>query len=401
MIKNCMIILFLGLSNFLYSVDYTPSIDISLYGGKYYLDKKPASFDLKTDIFSSFVVSFNEENQLYPIYSFYYNGTQDIQELAGGDVLTRQRMGHSFTLKYKHSKDFNSIKPRFSYSINYIKETKDENWGSGLFDYNVFSAGVELEQERPDATYREYFDFFNVGYPNYSSLISKVETVIDTTTYSELSKNAGKDVLNSRNYRAGFSYIIFPSNISLTNDFSITYKDFYDQSVVKNPSVGGAIFESKKRKDLLFSLSSLIENTSKKVYLSLGFSLNYLDSNQNSYDASRTKYISDFYDYISFDISPQIKLNFKKGGYFSYSFNYTRLNYLGRYSQDVNGNYLSSKIKQNFYLSSLNLAYPIVKNLYAKGVYSYQSVDSNMRYEAGYRYNYNSESFLIGVEWSF
>jgi len=260
---------------------------------------------------------------------------------------------------------------------------------------------VEFEQERPDSTYREYFDFFNVSYPNYASLISQVETVIDTTTYSELSQNAGKDVLNSRNYRAGFSYIIFPSNLNITNDFSITYKHFYDQSIVKNPDVGGALFKSDKRKDLLFSISSLVENTSKKIYLSIGFSLNYLNSNQNSYDASRTKYIKDFYDYLSFDVSPAIKLNFKKGGYFSYSFNYTRLNYLGRYSQDVDGNYLSSKIRQNFYLSSISLVYPVAKGLYAKGVYSYQSVDSNMRYEAGYRYNYNSESFLIGVELSF
>jgi len=400
-IKKMFLFSIFSLCNILYALDFTPSIDFSAYGGKYYLDNKSASFDAKLDLFASYVLNIDEENQVYPIYSGYYNGTQDIQELAGGDVLTRQRMGNSFTLKYKHSKDFNSIKPRLSYSINRIKETKDEKWGSGLFDYNILSAGVEMEQERPEANYKEYFDFFNVDYPNYSSLISQVETVIDTTTYSELSENAGKDVLNSRNYRAGFSYVKFPYNVVLTNDLSITYKDFYDQSVVKNPGVGGSIFKSDKRKDLLFSLSTLLENTNKKVYLSLGVNLDYLNSNQNSYDASRTKYISDFYDYISFEIYPNAKLNFKNGGYFSYSFTYTRMNYLGRYSQDIDGNYLSSKIRQNFYLSSLSLAYPVAKNLYAKGVYSYQSVDSNMRYEAGYRYNYTSESFLIGVEWSF
>lgn len=107
MIKNLLVIIVVVSYNFLYAADFVPSVDISLYGGKYYLDKRSSSLDLKTDIFSSFVINFNEENQIYPVYSFYYNGTQDIQELAGGDVLTRQRMGHSFILKYKHSKDFN------------------------------------------------------------------------------------------------------------------------------------------------------------------------------------------------------------------------------------------------------------------------------------------------------
>lgn len=382
-------------------VGFIPSIDLSIYGGKYYIDGDSSSMDLKTELFGSYVINLDEENQIYPVYSGYYNGTQDIQELAGGDVLTRQRMGHTFSLKYKRSKDFNSVKPRVSYSINRIKETKDESWGKGLFDYDVISVGFELEQERPEATYKEYFDFYKVDYPNYASLISKSNTVIDTTTYSELSENAGTDILNSRNYRLGFSHITFPKDIVFTKDFSFTYKDYYDQSIITKPVMGNPIFKSDKRKDMEFKISSLLENTSKKIYLSLGTDLLWLKSNQNSYDASRTKYIEDYYGYISFSIYPTVKFNFKNGGNFSYSFSYTRLNYTGRYSQDVNGDYLASKINQNYYLSSLAISYPILKNIYARGIYSYQVVNSNMRYEAGYRYNYDSQSFLLGLEMSF
>ncbi|MEF3280587.1 MAG: hypothetical protein K6357_06445 [Elusimicrobiota bacterium] len=376
---------------------FNPSFNLSISGGKYYLDDRSSSLDLNLDAILSPVLSFDENRSLYPTYIGYYRGVQDIEELVGGDVLVRQRMGHSFSLKYVYLKDFNYIKPRFSYSINYINETKDENWGEGLFDYRTLSFGIEFEQERPNASYKEYFDFFSVDYPNYSTLLSKADTVIDTTTYSELSQNAGKDVLNSRNYRAGISYTIFPKNLTLTSSLNFTYKDYFDQALV-NESGG---FDSDKRRDLLTEAGLNLEKSDKKLYMGVSFYFNWLKSNQNSYDASRTKYIEDYYSYLSFDITPKITINLKNKGSFSYFFSYNRLNYLGRLSQDINGDYLSSKIYQNFYINSLAVKYEVSKNLYANASYSYQVVDSNMRYEAGYRYNYKSSNFMFGISWEF
>jgi hypothetical protein len=217
-----------------YSATVNPDFDISVFGGKYYLDSKSSSIDLNVNAVASPVINFDENNSLYPVYMGYYTGIQDVQELVGGDVLVRERMGHSLSLKYVYSNDFNYIKPRLSYSLDYINEAKDESWGEGLFDYHTFSAGVDFEQERPDATYMETFDFFNVHYPNYSSLITESETILDTTTYKELSQNAGKDVLDSRNYRAGFSYIRFPENLTVTYSLDFTYKDYFDEAVIND-----------------------------------------------------------------------------------------------------------------------------------------------------------------------
>ncbi len=378
-------------------VKINPSLSLFVYGGKYYLDDKASSMDINADVVLSPVLNFSETSSLYPTYIGYYKGVQDLQELAGGDVLVRERMGHSFSLKYVYLKDFNYIKPRVSYSLNYINETKDESWGKGLFDYKSFSAGIEFEQERPNATYKEFFDFFEVSYPNYASLLSEAQTVIDTTTYSELSQNAGKDVLNSRNFRGGFSYTIFPQDLNFTSMLAFTYRNYYDQSIVNE--VGG--FKSEKRKDLLTELGFTVEKIDKKVYFSIGFDLNWLKSNQNSYDASRTKYIDDYYSYLSFVINPKIQINLKKKGSFSYSFAYNRLNYLGRLAQNVDGDYLSSKIYQNFYINTFSAKYEVKKNLFIKGSYSYQVVDSNMKWEAGYRYNYKSSNFILGLGWEF
>ena len=129
-------------------VKYNPVVDLSLYGGQYYLDGDAAGFDWKFEAFVSPSVILNENDELYPLYMGYYNGTQDIQELAGGGVLTRQRQEHTISLKYVHISDFNKVKPRVSYSRALIQETRDESWGDGLFNYNTMSAGIELEQEK-------------------------------------------------------------------------------------------------------------------------------------------------------------------------------------------------------------------------------------------------------------
>jgi len=387
----------LCLSKSLYSADFVPAIDLSLYGGKYYLDGKAADFEGKFDAFISPSIILNDNNELYPLYMGYYNGTQDIQELAGGGVLTRQRQEHTLSLKYVRINDFDKIKPRFSYSKALVKETKDEKWGDGLFDYNTMSFGIEFEQERPYGTWTEAYDFYTIKYPNYASLISQSETIIDTTTYSELSKNAGTDILDNTNHRISLCYSWFPEKLINTLGFNFTYRRYGDQSIVSKTGT----FKSDKRTDLVFGLNFKMQKPAKPVNISFMANFDYLNSNQNSYDASRTKYIGDYYSYIEAELSPSINFYFKNKSSFGYTLSFKKLYYLGRLAQDVSGNYKDSKINQEFWLNSLYLKYPIYKNFFAKAIYSYQVSSSNMKYEASYKYNYKANNFLIGIDWSF
>lgn len=395
--KNILFLLFLIALPLKSEVKFNPVIDLSLLGGKYYLDGKAASFDGKFDAFISPSIILNDNNEIYPLYMGYYNGTQDIQELAGGGVLTRQRQEHTISLKYVYTNDFDKIKPRVSYSKALVKETKDEKWGDGLFDYNTISFGIELEQERPYGTFLESYDFFVVKYPNYASLISQAETVIDTTTFSELSKNAGSDILDNVNHRASFNYKWFPGNLVMNSGFNITYRKYDEQAIVSKTGS----FGSDKRHDLIFGLSYGLERPSKIASLSLNSKLDYLNSNQNSYDASRTKYIDNYYSYIQGEINPTFNLYFKNKGSFGYSLIYRRLQYLDRLSQEIDGTYNDSKIHQEFWINSIYFKYPVYNNFYAKAIYSYETSNSNMKYEAGYRYNYRASNWLVGIEWEF
>ena len=379
----------------------TPVANVSLLGGKYYLDSDAASFQGRLDAFASPVINIAEGHDLIPVYAGNYSGTQDIQELAGGGVLTRQRQTHTFSLKYVYTREFDKYKPRISYSKALIKETKDEKWGDGLFDYTTLSIGLDAEQERPHGTFVESYDFYQVKYPNYSTLLSESGTAIDTTTFNELSSNAGVDTMDNTNHRLGFTYTWFPEPAVMKAGYDFTYRRYGDQAVVAKPATGQPYFKSDKRSDLVQNWTFRVSRAMKPVYLAVGARVGWLSSNQSSYDSSRTKYIEDYYSYVDMSVSPSASFVFKNGAQFGVGLDWRRLYYLGRLKQDAAGAYGEGKINQTFWLSSLAVRYPVYQKIFAKAAYNYQVSSSNMRYEANYRYNYRASTYLLGLEWEF
>ncbi|HAH32627.1 MAG TPA: hypothetical protein DCL44_09985 [Elusimicrobia bacterium] len=376
-------------------------MDLSVLGGKYYLDSDAASFQGRVDAFFSPVIKFSDSHEFVPVYSGNYSGTQDIQELVGGGVLTRQRQSQTLSFKYVYTSEFNKYKTRYSSSKALVKETKDEKWNKGLFDYKTMSFGFEAEQERPRGTYSEAYDFYQVKYPNYATLLSQSDTVIDTTTFNELSANAGTNTMDNTSHRVSFGYTWFPEPLVMNASYDFTYRAYGDQALVANPATGQSPFTSGKRHDLVHSLALKISRDMKPLRLSLNSSASWLNSNQNSYDSSRTKYIKDYYSYIELGLSPAINFNLKDGAQFGLGVDWKRLYYLGRLKQNEGGNYGASKINQTIWLSSLFIRYPLTSNFFIRASYNYQVSSSNMRYEANYRYNYRSNTYLAGVEWEF
>jgi len=378
-------------------IKVTPVMDVSILGGKYYLDSEAATFQGRFDAFVSPVIKFSDSHELVPVYSGNYSGTQDIQELAGGGVLTRQRQTHTISLKYIYADEFNKYKPRISYSKALVRETKDEKWNDGLFDYNTLSFGFEAEQERPHGTFSESYDFYQVKYPNYATLLSQSVSIIDTTTFNELSVNAGVNTMDNANHRLGFAYTWFPEPLVMSASYDFTYRTYGDQSLVS--SAGS--FESDKRSEYAQSWGLKMTRAMKPLFLSLKSNVSWLSSNQNSYDSSRTQYIKDYYSYIELGLAPAMNFNLKNGAQFGLGVEWKRLYYSGRLKQDESGAYGESKINQTVWLSSLFVRYPVYNRFFARASYNYQLSSSNMRYEANYRYNYKADTYLAGVEWEF
>ena len=195
-----------------------------------------------------------------------------------------------------------------------MRETKDEKWKDGLFDYNTLSFGFEVEKERPHGTFSESYDFYRVKYPNYATLLSQSAGVIDTTTFNELSANAGTNTMDNTNHRLAFVYTWFPEPLVMSASYDLTYRSYGDQALAANPATGQPPFKSDKRHDLAQSWALKISRDMKPLGLSLNSSVSWLSSKQNSYDSSRTKYIPDYYSYIELGIAPAMNFNFKTGG---------------------------------------------------------------------------------------
>jgi len=375
---------------------YTPAADVSVMGGQYFFDSAPASLRMKADAFFSPALMFENGSQLVPVYTGYYSGMQDVREIAGGSVLTRERMGQTFAAKYiiPHN-EFDKYKLRASYGWDFVKETNNESWGNGLFNYKTFSAGVESAYEKYWGSFFVAYDYADVNYPNYTSLLSQSDVILDTTTFSELSQNAGSKVLNNRTHRLEVGATILEEKYTVETVYSVGYMKYPYQAVVN--SMGG--FDTEKRHDWLQNASVRGNFDLKPLLLSFTVHGAANSSNQNSYDASRTQYISDFYSYNEIGAGPLLSIELPSRFTFYLSTDWTRRFYTGRLTQDVNGNYGDSKINQTTWLSALTVRYPVSEHFFAKASFSYLTASSNMNYEAYYRYNYSANTYAFGMEW--
>ncbi|HBE88878.1 MAG TPA: hypothetical protein DDW67_07020 [Elusimicrobia bacterium] len=381
----------------------TPVASFNLLGGKYFLDSEAASFEGRMDAYFSPAINLREGHDLVPVYSGNYSGTQDVQELAGGGVLTRQRQSHSVSLKYIYTRDFDKYKPRISYSKALVRETKDESWGDGLFDYDTVSLGFEAEQERPHGTFTESYDFFSVSYPNYATLLSDSQSVFtDTDTFNQLSTNAGENPMDNVSHRLAFSYSWFPERAAMRAGYDITYRHYDEQAIINNQdSTGLPPFSGDKRSDIAQNFTLSASRALKPVFVSAGARVGWLSSNQGSYDNTRQKYMDDYYSYIDISLTPAMTLALKNGSQFRFGLEWRKVFYLGRLKQAADGTYGNEEIDQTYWLTSISARYPVFGRLYARGAFNYQLSDSNMRYEDNYRYNYKASTYLVGVEWEF
>ncbi|HOX23646.1 MAG TPA: hypothetical protein PLL10_09290, partial [Elusimicrobiales bacterium] len=158
-------------------------------------------------------------------------------------------------------------------------------------------------------------------------------------------------------------------------------------------------FTSTKRHDWLQNASLRGDFNLKPLLLTFIVHGAANDSNQNSYDASRTKYVSNFYSYNEIGAGPILNIELPNRFLLFISTDWSRRFYVGRLTQDVNGNYGDSKISQTTWLSMLTLRYPISEHFSAKASFSYLTASSNMAYEAYYRYNYSASTYAFGMEW--
>jgi hypothetical protein len=397
------IIIFMVAGSVSADIKITPVADIYLSGGQYFLDNDPSSFGGNTSIYYSPVMNFTSDRAIVPVFNLSYSGTRDVEELVGGDVLTTQSIDGGLTLKYVEKILDWKGKVRVGYQKSFLNETTDENWGDGLFDYQRVLFGASIEKEIWDYEFSLILDYYKVEFANYSSLIyeEEYEASIDTQTYTELSSNAGEDVLDYSD-----TFVALKVNRGFTDHMNASValrsglRSYWDQTIVDKDGS----FSDELRKDSMHYLDAGIEYAIKKSVLQLNSGLEFLFSNQNSYDAGSTEYIDNYYSYYDFNITPAILFYLgksEKPSRMKFWWNLDYKKYFDRLAQDVDGNYLNDKTGQVYNTFGFYYSRPITENLSASISLNRRTSASNMKYESNYRYNYTVTNYFAGLNWRY
>ena len=382
------------------SVVITPVADVTVSGGQYYLEDTPSSFGGNLSLYFAPAVTFATGDTLIPVFSALYRGTRDVRELIGGDALVRQTADYGLNLKYTRGYGPSDISARLVYGKSLVNETRDETWGSGLFDYTRMLGGLEYSRDVGPYHTSLAADYFSVTFDNYSSLVSSVEDefslAIDTTTYSEISENSGVKVLDYRGLafsaRAETGY----GRTCIRFGYRFELRSFPDQTVVRSDGS----FSPEKRGDTVNSFTASALHRAGRAELGLENSLTLFSSNQNSFDAGSAKFMEDFYSYTLIQLAPSAAF------YIGNPENPSRLAirwdigwrlYSGRPARDARAEYLDEKVRQSEKGLGLSYMHPVTASISLILRAGKNTVSSNMKYEADYRYNYTTMNYFAGM----
>ncbi|MFA6317410.1 MAG: hypothetical protein WC943_08325 [Elusimicrobiota bacterium] len=398
------------------AVEYTPVYKASMLGGQYFLKGTNAHVSANGSLNVAPVIDFDDSWSLVPHYWFNYQGTKGVGDGVGSGTMFQQQMDHRLALSpmYKIGDTTWKLKLPVSYRRNFMKETVDETWGYGLFDYEKASIGFEAENLYNDPfSYRVGFDAYRVRFPNYSSLESQNQ--VDPAGNPLNRELASKSVLDTWNFQLTLAGSRpYPSEdpvVSLHATLTSLYQSYMDQRIVNRL---GQYNENRPfgRQDFLQSLSAgvgyprTIQIAGRDVRTSTVFTFNagYNGSNQNSYDAARTMFIYDAYSYYTLGGGPSYVIAWgdkKRPQSLNFGFQYTHQMYVGRLSQNTAGAYTGSNQWQDRYSASLGTSFPFARNFNLVTRANFLWAASNQAYEKTYLYSYRTANYMMGFTFDY
>ncbi len=369
--------------------------------GQWYFDGEESSLNGNMFLNVAPAVRFSNKFAVVPNITTNYRGTRSAEELAGGNTLFQDTWENGINVKAVHNLGARwKLRENMGYRIKWFRETTDESYGNGLYDYNIANVGLELQRNFKTGYVALGYDFSFLQFPNYESL--------ESSQSSDLSREyAGSNVLDADvhlvNLRAGAPFFW-----GIKNGIQIYYSPrMYDsQTVVLN----SGLLSSEKRQDDYIGTTVSMERsykTSPKSNLSpmIFFSHAELDSNQNHYDAGQTYFASDFYSYKQNQIGAQLSFSLARTPagpqVFSVGYSYSKRDYANRVTQNLDATYTSDKLYVKETNVSLGYSYPLARSLRLSINATFGRSRSNNDYEASYAYNFSNSNYLFGFHYEY
>jgi len=380
------------------------------YGNAFYKEQSGTpSINYNIDYVPALI--FSDKLTLLPRLSSTYNGTMIPLEIEEeGNIYTQLWDNLIFTKAIHRINSDWTLRGELGVKKEMARETADETWGTGLYDYSTSHLEASLERRFAAAGQPITLTFgdrvFATTFPNYQSLAA------GTTQYLQL---AGKNVLDTGSNEIFIKAEWLLNQTFLRCQFGATQSNYSDQKIIS--AIDGHYLPDL-RKDAYTNLSigasqllpsyNLPSNETGdkkfKAFLGINYESITKTSNQCLFDADKIFGEENYYSYRQNTISPSITLRFlPSNSDLSLSYDIVQKKYTNRLVQDVNGNYDTSGelIYQNSTVLNFKYAFPVAKSILASVSGGFRAAKSNMLYEKYFQYNFTAYNYMIGIAYEY
>lgn len=391
------------------AVEVSSLYTLRVMGGQYFFKDEKGGLTGNASGLIAPAIKFDERWALLPSLSSSYQGTKQVVDLVGSGSVFQEEMDHRGALRFIITPGGEGgrwrLKPGVSFKYELLKETKDEEWSNGLFDYHKLNTGFEGEFIYMDPyALRFGFDYFHTRFPNYTSLES--QAAMSVSGLSRSVELVGDKVLDTRNFSlfVGMDGPI-SDRVVLDGSAVTVLQEFYNQPIVDDAGQ----LTAKLRQDIFTSVALGVRVPARfsrdmRFLGSLDGSISYNSSDQNSFDAQSVKFMGFYYNYSELKCGPTLRLLIgpeKRPVVVGVNGEWTMRHYPHRPVQDSKGTYLSDPIENHAYMASASLSYPMTEQFSLLFNFQYGEAVSNQRYEEYYPYNYTVKSYLFGFKYEY
>lgn len=387
------------------ALEWTPIAGVTALGGLHSFRGERQTLSGNVDAVFAPAIRLDERWALLPSARGVFEGTKRVADVLGTATPAQQRMEYRFAFRAIHADPSSPWrwKPGASYKLSYLKETKDETWGKGLFDERLLTLGFEAERllKEPHSL-RLSLDLFRADYPNYTSLESQAATRFQGQSLAR--ELVGDKVLNRDGARVAASFDLgLGERVRGEAGWSTVWSRYGSQPVVNE----GGQFDARTREDFLTSFTAAARmpnewNADLRLLASMTLGAAFQSSSQNGYDASRGKFLSRFYDYREISLTPAARLLIgpqRRRVAADLAVGWRRRTYGNRPAQDAQGAYNGSPLSTTEVTVAGTLTYPVAPRFSLVFTLERASATSNQRFERFYRYAYEATSALAGFRW--
>lgn len=339
------------------------------------------------------------------VYNGSYNRSAQVVSQEEGGRQTQETQTHSIaTSLKKFINDKWSLRPLFFADWVLVNETRDENFGDGLYDYRQLGGGLESSWETFKSASREDnlrlgFRYLRREYPNYRSLLSlfnpngSIET--NEKDLDGYKINLSHDTKSKSDWSWGLEGIFF-------------FKDYTDKKTIDS----NGIRTSDTREDFVEGANVYISHPVQTNFIfRLDGQFQATQSNLDFYDTHNTPgfsdddFVKDYFDNFTFLVKPSLTY-FQKWGEdrnFTVTADYTfnALHYTGRKAQNTAGQYQADDQQDYTHIFTGKVNVPATPNISWVSFGSYAVGDSNQDFESFYLYNYDLWTAVTGISFKY